>query len=104
MLGDEKKRQRLFHPFILMVAARTVTAQMATTRRGASVLKLDKTEVLNPNPDKGTVNEKMNAKKKEKGEPPSDKMGAKNITQKGEPFSFQVDKGWTVHSNMHGKG
>ena len=67
-------------------------------------MKSDKTEVLNPNPDKGTVNEKMNAKKKEKGEPPSDKMGAKNITQKGEPFSFQVDKGWTVHSNMHGKG
>ena len=82
-----------------------MTAQMVTARRGgAFALKLDKTEVLNPNPDKGTVNEKMNAEKKEMGGPPSDRMGAKNIKQKEKPFTFQVDKGWTVHSNMHGKG
>ena len=67
-------------------------------------MKLDKTEVLNPNPDKGMVNEKMNAEKKEMGGPPSDKRGAENIKQKGEPFSFQVDEGWAVYSNMRGKG
>ena len=56
-------------------------------------------EGLNPNPKKETINEKMNAEKKVTGE-----VDADNIMQKEKPFSFQVDEGWTVHSNMRGEG
>ena len=69
-----------------------------------SALKSDETEVLNQNPNKGRVNEKIDAGKKATGGPPSEKIGTKNVAQKEKPFSFQVDEGWTVHSNMRGKG
>ena len=80
------------------------TKGASTTGKSPFALKSDEMKGLNPNPKKETINEKMNAEKKVMGDPPSDKVDADNITQKEKPFSFQVDEGWTVHSNMRGKG
>ena len=59
------------------------TKGASTKGRSPFAQKSDEIEILNPNPDEGMVNGKMNAEKKATGDPPSDKVGAENITQKG---------------------